>query len=150
MADTKQQQIIDAVIAALSTISQAAGYRTDIGATVSDWGTAPVEETALTWVEVRDRDLRRSDQAGSIGQFRWDMLVDIVITIKAGADTARELRRALADVYQLAKANQRWGGLGQATAQPEGHTLDIDQAAERIGTATVQLVITYDSPQWEF
>ncbi|HWQ36955.1 MAG TPA: hypothetical protein VNQ79_29255 [Blastocatellia bacterium] len=138
--DTIRQQLVDAVVARMQTISVAGGYETDLGARVADWPRR-FHEDELPALGVYD--LQQQDEKENIGSRRTVHRLPVQIRIFISSDTpARELRRMIGDVERAIGADQRWGGLAVST-WPRQSGYVIPREAFEIAAAAVEVEIEY-------
>ena len=140
--DPKRQQILDAVKARLQTVLIANGYKTDIGAHVTEWDTVPMDQNVETMLlEYRDEEEDRIDV--TVGQ--QDMVLPVRIRNRTAGSTAlAAMRNILADVaLAMISVDPTWGGLANDTNQDGPATLDKGQAADTVAAAEIVFKIEY-------
>ncbi len=118
MADTKRQQIVDAVKARLQTILTAGGYRTDAGGNVSEWRASDWGQNEDPGLILRDEDWDSS----AIGPGYQDHDLHLSVEcVAVGTGTAATVRQMAADVLQAAAVDDTFGGLAiQTVPSPPG------------------------------
>lgn len=96
MADSVRQQIFDALITRLQTISVANNYETALGANVHERRTTPWQESELPGLDVREGD----EDIAIGGEFHvFTLAIEIEIMVTGTASQA-DVRKATADVTQ--------------------------------------------------
>ena len=157
MSTISRQLLLDAVKARLATIRTAAGYYTDIGATVSEWRVTAFDEGELNAVTVRDpEDL---PIAGTIQGMNavMDRHLTVVIGLPfwgGSAEAAAVVRKAVADVYKAIGASdgiypgEQWGGLAMQT-EDLGNTLVVRQEDQKVVGVDITIRIQYRTTKWQ-
>lgn len=147
-SNTKRKDILTAVAARLATVLIANGYRTDIGAHVTEWDTVPMDQAVETLLlEYRDEEEDRIDV--TVGQ--QDMILPFMIRIRTAGSTAlATMRDILADVALcMIAVDPTWGALANDTNQDGPATLVKGQAADTAAAAEVRFKIEYSVDRGE-
>ena len=149
-ANIKRKDILAAVAARLATILTANGYRTGIGAHVTEWDTVPMDQTVETLLlEYRDEEEDRIDV--TVGQ--QDMVLPVSIRVRtAGATALATMRDIIADMVKCMidpDLDPTWGGLANDTNQDGPATLVKGQAADTAASAEIKFRIEYSVDRGE-
>lgn len=152
--DIIQQAIFDMIVQELQDVTQLNGYRTDIGDNVIPWKAVqweldqmPGVSVADTSTAVEDWKMRGPGVVGERGGVQRNMMqVEFAIAVASVADDAQaqvqmtEVRKAVADIYDLLRVNYKWGGDALNT-NPQSHTFQLVQDDKIIcgGKVTVQI-----------
>jgi len=145
MADSRRQDIIDAINTQFAKIRTANGYKTNIGASVREWQTTPIPVDVLPAICFRDGD-------NEIEASAFDKSFNrVILVIEAfGKDvSAATVRTYVEDIYKAVGADETWGGLALET-QPLGDTINMETEEEGVGRATVRISILYETTKWVF
>jgi len=158
MADTIQDQIMDAVATACATITTANGYKTDVGNNVFEWKTKPWSSTdnempgisfkdatdTITWTKMRSAG---TGIPGGI--WEHNLRVQFQVAIELADDStndavALKTRSAVSDVYRMIRLNWNWGGLAK-WSKPVDHTLELQEEENTLGGSTVSIDIVFET-----
>jgi hypothetical protein len=144
MADSKRQQIIEAIDTRLKTILTTGGYHSNIGQHVFEWKTSPFSDEQEPGVTYRDVSNNREAE-GAVNKFRWRLTVEIEVVSQTTAET---MRLMIADVLKAVGVDHTWGALAQRSGQPDTEMI-VEQTDKIVTGAKITLPITYDAPLWE-
>jgi hypothetical protein len=141
MAKTIRQQLVEAVIAAIKSISVAHGYQTELGTRpVKDW---PRRYDAKDLPAVGVHDLTvTSDKENPDSRKQTNDLPIQVRIYTAEATPAATLRQYIGDVIKAVGVDPRWGGLAWDTSPNDDGFIVPDGAFEAAGAA-VQFTVHY-------
>ena len=117
MADSIRTQLIAKIDARLKAILVTGGYKTNLGQNVFPWKTTPFGEDEVPGVTYRDL-INKKEDPGSIGKFRWNLMVEIEISIP-DQTPAGTIRNYIADVLKAVGTDYRWANLAIRTDQPD-------------------------------
>lgn len=146
--DSKRQQIIDKVLDRMRLISKAGGYETDFGLTAQDWVTDYDKKdfpamSVCDLIEENDLIGKQPDAPRQTNK--------LPIQIRLFAETARELRKGIADVNKAIKIDSRWDKLAMHTLPRESGIIVSEDTFEIAGAAVnieiVYLTDAFDSYQ---
>lgn len=142
MADSKHQQIIDAIIATMQGITTAAGYETNLGDNVDDWKVNWDDEEmpALSVCDITEDQQLVGDQPDARNQINL-LNVQFRIFVKNGT-RARALRKMKADVNKAIGSNTRWNKLAMWT-KPKRSGMVIPDESFEIGGKAIEIQIAY-------
>jgi len=147
MANTKRQQIIDAVRTRLQSITVTNGYDFNLGNHVLEWRTTMLNDNEMPGIVFRDIQNIKVER-GPVAYFRWGLNIEINI-ITQGGTSITDIRKMLGDVYKAIGTDVRWGGLAILTEQPNNDEIQSEQQERKITGVSIRLQIIYDSPLWE-
>ena len=147
MANTKRQQIIDAVRTRLQSITVTNGYDFNLGNHVLEWRTTILNENEIPGIVFRDVQNIKIE-GGPVAYFRWGLNIEIEV-ITQGGTSVTDIRKMLGDVYKAIGTDPKWGGLAILTEQPNNDEIQSEQQERKITGASIRLQIIYDSPLWE-
>lgn len=133
MADSKRQQIMNAIKTRLQSISVANGYETDLGNCIYEWKLSVYQSTELPGADLRDTT---ETVVNTIELHQHDMTVDVKI-LGNTTSLAADIRKRLADVVKAVKTDLTWGGLAENTVII-GEDL-IEAEISIAGTGTVKV-----------
>jgi len=140
-----RQGILDAVRTRLGRIRKANGYRTDIGANVLEWQTAPVPSADLPAISFRDAE----NEIAEWTMRERDNRVAVVIEAFGRDVPPSTVRQYVEDIYAAIAVDETWGGLALVT-EPVSDEIEFRTAEEGVGRATVRILIEYQTAKWEF
>ena len=139
MADTIRQRIVTAIQTALSGISIANGYKTDVGARVYVWHVTPYGDDQIPCVNLFDRVCETERHLS--GRHHHKLRIEIVVTA-LGTSTDSDLRKMIGDVIKVMGANRKWGGLAYDT-DPQSDEIVVEQGDRRRGGANLVFVVHF-------
>ncbi len=139
MADSVRQQVIDAIITRIKTITTANGYETDVGNSVFEWHTTDFAEADLPVIDVRDT----SESVEVIGGHHANTLnVEVEVkTLGIAGDT--EIRDIIADISKAIGTDTSLGSLVQNTRPVNNEILSAGQQDKKIYSVIVGLEVQY-------
>jgi hypothetical protein len=146
MADTIRQQIIDAIIATLGTISAGAVYQTSIGAVVKDFesniqGTDREGELPVLSVY----DLEEIAQEAQLDEKKTAQALTVQIRAFVRKETpSRELRKIIGDLQTAIGTNTRWNKLATGTL-PVRAGMVVQSENFEIAAAAVEITVYYST-----
>ena len=158
MADSIQDQIMDAIATAAATITTGNGYKTDIGNKVFEWKTKgwSTEAGEMPGISFKDPTdsiewtKMRGNGAGVPGgiwehTLRIEFQVAIVLADASSNEAvANKVRDAINDVYRMVRLNFNWGGLARWT-RPVDHTIDLVEEEKTYGGGKVNIDIIFET-----
>ncbi len=147
MADSKRQDIIDALDTRLRTILTAGGYETDLGSNVFEWRATALQESELPGLIYRDISCEPVENTASLYQ-EFFLNIEVEIITVSGSTTASQIRKMIADVYKAIGTDDKWGGLALGTFS-DGDEMNIEQAEKIIGGATVSFHVHFATVEWD-
>lgn len=143
---TIRQQIVDAVVARLQTITTNNGYQTNIGAEVSEWPIAYEQEDLVALPS--KAALGVFDLVNSATEDKSDsrlMQNELPLQVRiyhVKAATPAELRTMIGDVMNALSVDKRWGGLAWHTeSKSDGFIIPKDSF--EIDGAAVEVTIKF-------
>ncbi len=142
MPDSLRQQIINAVDARLKTITTANSYETDLGRNVFEHRTTALGDSELPGINFRDVGCDVSQEDVAIGQHGYELTMEAEIVVKAGATSAIQIRKMIADVIKAIGVDPRWGNLAVRTT-PLSDGLKFDQSEKIIAGALLTYSIIF-------
>lgn len=145
MADTINQQIIDAIKTRFETIKKAASYNLNLGNNISIWRIAPFKTEDLPAVVIRD--IGADPETGTVSRFTWRLNIEVDIILASGADTINEARAAIADIYKAIGTDYRWSGLALRTEQPS-HEITHNQDENKTAKVSIKFAVIYQAALW--
>ena len=136
----KRQQIVDAVVTRLKTITVANGYNLAIGTKVYDWKLSPLKPADLPAIEVRDGEapMEISNLAGGLIH---RMTVTIVV-LTTGATAATTARKGLEDIAKAMNTDRTFSGLVKIFV-PLSAALDLQQEENLLAAGQYTCSMTY-------
>ncbi len=150
MADSIRQQIFDALMARLQTISVANGYETTLGANVDERRTTPWQETELPGLNVSEGDEEVTAQ-GEVHIFSLDINIEVTVTGTASQD---QVRKTIADVTQAVgkppapASDVKFSALIDRVVPVSIGALDFEQKDRKFGSVKLNFNIIYST--WAF
>lgn len=148
MADSKSQQIIDDVKTKFNGITIVNGYNTDLANKIYVNRDTDIEDEEKPVCLIKEPAYTQSDEPGQIGQFRWQMNLEVHLIAAPGALAQANIRKMISDILKMTGLNYRWSDLAVKTAQPE-ISIDIQHGEQIEAGAKIILPIIYDCPKWE-
>ena len=138
MADSRRQDIIDAILARFRLIVSTGGYETDLGKNVHVWrdtATTPFQPEELPALNLRDA-------SNAIEQILYNKHEhSLTITAQgfvSSSAVAKDVRKCLADLYKAIGVDRKWSTLAFDTL-PVGDEFTVQQN----GTAIAGFVLTF-------
>lgn len=142
MADSRRQQIVDAVKTRFQAITVAGGYETNIGNNVFEWRDIPsvmVEENDMPCVLVRDPRTEITQRVSKVQDH--DLTIEAAV-VTATATIPVQVRKMIADIYKAIGVDRTWGGKALDTL-PVKDEMGVEHAGKRFGGATVTFTIRH-------
>lgn len=140
MAAPLRQQILDAVVTRLNTITTSNGYNLQIGAKVYDWRMNPIAPAGLPAIEVRDKavttELTTLDGAAS-----HRLALEIVV-LAAGKTAPAVVRQGLQDIHTALHTDRTFGGLVDSFT-PDGTDIDVQSDEDLLAAGQYSCSMTY-------
>jgi hypothetical protein len=138
MADSRRQDIIDAILARFRLVLIAGGYETNLGKNVHVWrdtATTPFQPEELPALNLRDA----SDAVEQVLYNKHEHSLTITAQgfVASGA-LAADVRKCLADLYKAIGVDRKWSTLAFDTL-PVGDEFTVQQN----GTAIAGFVMTF-------
>jgi len=140
---TIRQQIVDAVLTRLRTITAANGYGFDLSGTVDEWPGTKISPNKLPAAIVSDPD-GGIDDAGVSGRLDHKMAIEIELIVKGTPSIVRAL---VGDVFKAIGTDPTWSGLAVDTTAT-GVQLAVEQHEHLFSGAQINLSVAYRSAQW--
>lgn len=138
MADSRRQDIIDAILARFRLILATSGYETNLGANVHVWrdtATTPFQPKELPALNLRDA-------SNAVEQILYNKHEhSLTITAQgfvSSSAVAADVRKCLADLYKAIGVDRKWSTLAFDTL-PAGDEFTVQQN----GTAIAGFVLTF-------
>ncbi len=147
MADSKRQQIIEALDTRLKTIKKTSGYKSDIGNHVYDWLDRDLDDSELPALIYRDRT--NPIESYTVLNYLNQVNVEIEVKAKSASTTAESVREMIEDVYKAIGTDDRFGGLA-VDSQPVSDEINISHEDKIKGTGTINIIIEYEKEKWGF
>lgn len=147
MSDTIRQQIVDAIIGALETISTDNGFQTDVGQNVHEWfSTSFIPDEDLPALILRDLDEPINE--GTVDSSRHLSSLHIQIEIIAAGNTSPRIYRAiLGDVNRAIRSTydpstQEWLGGLAGRVRPRLSRMVVEQTvtSSRADSESISLI----------
>jgi hypothetical protein len=140
MADSKRQQVVDAINTQLQTILTANSYETDAGGNVYEWrdtDRSPFEadEVADGAINFRDTD---DPIAVTVGQDEHNLLIEI----DAYANTTSAIRKLAADILTAMAEDKTFGGLCEDTSEL-AQDMSVEHGEKRVFKAALRFKVEY-------
>lgn len=135
-----RQQIIDALVTQLRTITVANGYNLTISDRVYDWKVNPLLPANLPAIEIRDKE-STIELTALDGSTMHQLNVDVVV-FATGAAAAATVRKGLEDIAKALHVDRTFGGLVQVF-KPESSALDMQQEEHLLAAGQYAINITY-------
>lgn len=148
MSQSKRELIFAEVKARFASITQANGYRTDIGLKLTEWQRTPKEVDQLPGVDVRDEVEETVIETKASGVYERGLMITAIAETLEPDATASEARKCLADMIAAVGVDPTWGGLARRTLPVEDEVL-VDEAGQRIGGARLMFRVEYSRKPWE-
>lgn len=133
MADSKRQQIVNAIKTRLQGITVANGYQTDLGNAVYEWRLTPYQSTELPCADVRDTT---ESVEATVEVHIHKTTMEVKVLGSTGSLPA-DIRKRLADVVKAVGTDLTWGGLAEDTVAA-GQDL-IEAEIDITGTGLVKV-----------
>lgn len=145
MSDTIRQQIVDAVAERFETITVNNGYQTDIGNSIYEWLSAPLNDDDPVSLIYRDR---QNVTVVAIGCHEHTLTIEAVLIITHAA-TLATIRNMIADVVQCVGANLTWGGLAQDTGPPLDEEIELEHKGKKMAGVSIKFDIQYKTAPFD-
>lgn len=148
MADSKQQDIVDLIVAAMQGINGTGSYQTTVGTNVTDWG-LNFQEDELPAISVCDLsdDIADDGQGAGYGEVFDLHRLNVRIRISVRADArAAECRKMLSDVVTAVRGNQYWNnGTSNLALKTDlkGTRFVLDEEKFTIAAAEAEIDVFY-------
>ncbi|HLE18673.1 MAG TPA: hypothetical protein VI728_10365 [Syntrophales bacterium] len=139
MADSKRQQLIDAIDARFKTIKTTNGYETELGNNVFAWRSSPIEAAELPCLLYRDTN---ETIELTIGAHIHTLTIETEI-ITSGGTAIKDIRKMLADIIKCIGADLTWGGIAEDTLPVAGEDIKIEQQENIITGAKLSFAAQY-------
>lgn len=140
---TTRQQIINAVIARLQTITTGNGYSADLGSNIFEWPALNISKNKLPAAIVSD-PVDQYKEYWSSNHVDRDLRVEIELIAKGTPDIARELA---GDVLRAIGTDYTFGGLAMET-EPVSIELDVKEEEYLFSGASIALTVKYRTEVW--
>ena len=140
MADSKRQQIIDAIQTRLETILLTGGYKTNLGNNIFVWKTDTIQDSELPCILWRDKS--ETIERITIGADLHSLQIEAEI-ITSGADAIDKVREMIADVIQAVGTDLTWGTIAEDTLPISNEDIQIEQKEKTIAGAKVSFVVQF-------
>lgn len=151
MADTKREEIIDALKARLEEITCEGLYRTDAGLNVTEWRVGDWGDRERPGLVLRDEDWHST----AVGPgYQTHSLHVSIECVAQGSGTAALVRNMAADVLQALGSDTTLGGLA-IQLMPLGSSADgrhqfvVGKATRTEAAALLRFIVIYRTPEWE-
>lgn len=144
MADSKRQQIVNAIKARLEGISTGASYETNLGASVHEWRDTALQESECPGAIFRDTV---DPEELTFGEHVHTLALEVEL-FALGADAPTTLRKMIADVVKAFGTDRKLGGL----AQDMMHRADLlatERESRRLAGAVVRFDVIYTTGQFD-
>lgn len=146
-----RQDIVDAIITQLKTITTTNGYNVTVQSTdVTDWMEGNTDTDVDYALEVNDEgaDIQKESEAYS----KITLRISIKGYVKKEADTAKYTRKLMDDVYKAMYAGQqtwcRTSSYNGLMVVPTGDLMEVFEEEEVIGIFSINFDFRYNSGQW--
>lgn len=135
-----RQNILDAVVARLKTITTANGYNLAIGSKVYDWRLSPLQPADLPAIEVRDTEgqIELYDLAGGL----IHRLNVIIVVLASGITAAATVRKGLQDISRAMYVDRTFGGKVK-TFVPLSAAIEMQQEENLLAAGQYTCSMTY-------
>jgi hypothetical protein len=148
---TIRQQIVDALVVRLKTITIANGYSSAIGNNVYSWFPENLATEVLPLLMVNDLGDTLTDSGRD--QIEHSLRIQLEGHITAGTTTDQFVRALIGDIARVIMdpEDRTLGGLCDTMQLLDGGTIQLEQQAEQtVGAATLALGVTYrtDRGDW--
>jgi hypothetical protein len=143
---SKRQKIVDAIDARFKTISERAGYETEVGETVNWWVMPPIEQVELPAVCLKDTDV---PAWAGVGEHLHELKVSAEIYLApVHTEAATVMRQVIADMTTVIGKDVTWGGLAEDTNLPAEEELSIAQAGDCFVAIGFSFVVQFLTEPW--
>jgi hypothetical protein len=137
---SKRQDILDAVVTRLKTITTANGYNLAICSKVYDWRLTPVKPEDLPAIEVRDGDAL-IEMTTMDGGLSHSLQIKIVV-LASGITAAATARKGLADISRAIGTDPWFGTLVQSFT-PESTGIELLQEENILAAGQYSCTLMY-------
>ncbi len=139
MATSIRQQIIDALVTLLGTITTGNGYETSIGSNVFEWRTDNWQESEVPGVAVSDPD--ESVERKGIKDYHS---LSISFEVKTSGSTSTTVfRDAIADIDKALSTDPTLGGLVQSMTPVDNESAVVEKADKIFASTTIKIIAVY-------
>jgi DNA replication initiation complex subunit (GINS family) len=142
MADSVRQQIVDAFIALLTTITTVNEYETNLGLNITEWRTEDWQESDLPGCDVRDPD----ETTEVKGQHHYNTVsIELEAKVKNTAAPG-VVRDVIADINKAIGTVAKTDALGSLVTQispVENESIDFEKKDRSFGGVLMKLNISY-------
>jgi len=140
MPTSTRQQLVDAIVTRLKTITVANGYNLAIGSKVYDWRMSPLLPAGLPAIEVRDGEATMSVATLDAGISHT--LSITAVCLASGATAAATARKGLADIAKALQTDRTFGGLAQVFL-PGSTALEVQQDNDLLAAGQYTFSLVY-------
>jgi hypothetical protein len=137
---SRRQQILEAVVTRLKTITTNNGYLLQIGTKVFDWKLNPLLPADLPAIEVRDREAPM-ELINLAGGMSHQLNMDIII-IASGITAAATARKGLEDIVKALQVDRTFGGLVQVYL-PKSTSIEMQQDEQLLAAGQFTCELQY-------
>jgi hypothetical protein len=148
MADTKRQDIIDALLVRLALILTASGYQTNAGANLSEWRSDVDELAANEIPSLCIYDTTDDWEPEAFGQYRYKHKMSVIIEGIAKASTSptvtamQNARKIIQDIHACIGSDRTLGAVAD-WIEPKSDRLIVKHAENKFMACQVTLEISY-------
>ena len=145
MADSKRQQIFDAVVARMNLIKTSGGYETN--PKVFGWHAPEFEEGDLADGVLNVKDPTEEGEEGLIQPHTHDKKLQFEVEFAVGKATDLTIvpvqaRKIVADINMAIAVDRAWGGLARKTS-PVSSEIEVEHAGKVVCGGKATFTIEY-------
>jgi hypothetical protein len=140
MTDPKRQTLITAIDTRLKQILVSpGGYNYNLGSSVHEWRSTPLDDSELPAVIYRDLE---EVVSVTVGKHEHRMLLEIELAL-SGATVPATMRKGIADIVKALGVDLTFGGLAEDTEFEGTEAISIIQNERRIAGVILRFIVTY-------
>lgn len=138
MADSIRQQIVDGFTTRMQTITKINGYKTDLGANISEHRTEDWQESELPGGDARDGD-ESIEVSGDEHIFTLDMEIEVKMS---GTASQRDVMKIIADVTKAVGVS-KFSGFIETVRPVSNEAPDFEKKDKQFGSITMKFEVIY-------
>lgn len=142
MADSKRQNIIDAIDTAFTAITINGGYETNLGLQIHWWRSGKLDQDELPAVIIKDLSCDIDFEDVPIGMQNNTLHIEAEVMTASGKTTPEQLRKLQADIYDAIRVDETWGALAQRTIL-EGDEVVTAEDEKTIGGSLIRFAVAF-------
>lgn len=150
MADSRRQDLIDAVLARCKLITIAGGYQTNLGENAFVWRdtkASPFTEAELATGALNLRDPKQVSAQQLVNKHHHELSLVAEIALTEGVE-AKRARQAIADIFKAIGVDRKWSSLAFDTL-PDSDAILVAQNGVTVTGAVVNFTVHYRTASFD-